>query len=308
MVSTAATLSSRFKTSVFEFAFVASFILNLILGKFLHLVSAEEEVYNYFNDKGNIINQLFVKKGWFWTTLVIVAFYTLTFLRGGRQIRNRSRIVMWAVLNYVLVTVWWIFFTQWFFGLPIMDRVFVWTGGKCVNISHEKLLHHQLEPSFFELIEEAITSEGSAGVYESSLITSYVCRKLKGSWEGGHDPSGHVFLLIHSSLYLVFESLPFWNSWEVLSGDFKAVVNELGNTNENSVKAKLLKVAKFVSHNPSILVVSLVSLWWWMLFMTSLYFHSIAEKFVGLIFGYAAFIAIYYVPRWAFPGSRKKID
>ena len=37
-----------------------------------------------------------------------------------------------AVINYIVVTIWWIFFTQWCFGLPIMDKIFVLTGGNVV--------------------------------------------------------------------------------------------------------------------------------------------------------------------------------
>ena len=300
--------TSATKTSALELAFIVSFIFNLILGKFLHIFSPKEEVYNYFNDKGNFLNQIFVKKGWAWTTIIIVAFYALILLKkveghntGGAT--NKYKIISRAVINYILVTVWWIFFTQWFFGLPIMDRVFVFTGGKCTNVSEELYLKHKLSPHLFEKLVTLVDENGAslaaatAATFESSAIPSYLCRKVKGSWEGGHDPSGHVFLLIHSSLYLVFESLPYWQPWSKLRNDMQVLKIEARSL-ATTWKTKLLKTTKFISGHPHILVISLVGLWWWMLFMTSLYFHSIAEKFVGLLFGYVAFGVLYYLPRW----------
>ncbi|CAK7891467.1 hypothetical protein CAAN1_01S05270 [[Candida] anglica] len=283
-------VSQKWKVTITELAYISSFVVSVLVGKVIHVCSQKEEVYNYFNDKRNFFNQYFVKKGWGWTTLVIVIFYALTLKKGSNL--PIGKVLRRAVINYLLVTVWWIFFTQWFFGFPIMDRVFLWTGGKCAGIEHERLVDHSTftkNPSFFQQLEETT-------LFETQMVSSYVCRSLKGSWSGGHDPSGHVFLLVHSSLYLVFESLPFWESWTRLKLNTRQLISNVRNS--PTISSKLFNLLKFIAANPNILVILLVSLWWWMLFMTCIYFHSIAEKFVGLIFGYAAFSVLYILPRW----------
>jgi hypothetical protein len=273
-----------FRCSVLEFAFVVSFVANLIVGNIIHTFSTNEEVYNYFNDKGNLFNRFFVKQGWAWTTLVIVVFYGVTIARSKSGL-SAGRVLARAAFNYTVATVWWIFFTQWFFGQPIMDRVFVLTGGHCHVKHSSKLANHQS----FDLFR---ASNEDATMYKSPHITSSTCRQLQGSWIGGHDPSGHVFLLIHSSLYLVFESLPYWSSWNTILANVQATIRD-------STSSKWTKLWQLVVQNPNIPLLTLVGLWWWMLFMTSLYFHSVAEKFVGLLFGYVVFAALYYLPRWS---------
>lgn len=287
-------VSKTLKVSVSELVFLLSFVANFFVGKLIHLTSQKEEVYNYYNNKRNVFNQIFVKRGWGWTTLIIVLFYScLLYTSNHPKIQGkqqRIQVIKRGVVNYAIATVWWVLFTQWCFGLPIMDKVFVWTGGKCTSIDQGVLLRHN--PSFgasgvFAQIEADLS-------YESSRITSYMCRRLKGSWEGGHDPSGHVFLLIHSSLYLFLEALPFWVSWKTLYQNLFLLVQKLRTGHAN--KPQLL--LSFVLHSPHVLVLLLIGLWWFMLFMTNIYFHSIAEKLVGLVFGYLGIFVVYYCPRW----------
>jgi Inositol phospholipid synthesis and fat-storage-inducing TM len=83
------------------------------------------------------------------------------------------------LIRYAIATTWFILFTQWCFGLPLMDKIFVWTGGSCQGTSNPIN-----DPS------------------------SSLCRNVGGKWLGGFDPSGHSFLLVLSSLYLWFELLP----------------------------------------------------------------------------------------------------
>ena len=68
------------KLNIYEFLFAISFLVNFILGRFIHFSAPDEEVYNYYNNKRNILNQWFVKKGWGWTTLVIIYFIPISFI------------------------------------------------------------------------------------------------------------------------------------------------------------------------------------------------------------------------------------
>lgn len=287
-------ISKKIRLSTGELIFLVSFIANFFLGKLIHLTAEHEEVYNYYNNKRNVFNQVFVKRGWGWTTLIIVVFYSfLMYGNSHARIRTKQQrisVLKKAIFNYIVATLWWVLFTQWCFGLPLMDKVFVWTGGKCTGIAQEKLALHIPSygtSSIFTEIESDLS-------YESKAITSYMCRKLKGSWEGGHDPSGHVFLLIHSSLYLFLEALPFWISWATLKHHLCQFVKSWRLTSGS--KPKLL--FGLFAQDPHTIIIPLISLWWFMLFMTNIYFHSIGEKLVGLVFGYVGLAVVYYVPRW----------
>jgi hypothetical protein len=168
------------------------------------------------------------------------------------------------MIRVLVGTVWWFIFTQWFFGLPIMDRVFLSTGGVC-----------DLE----------------VNIESRAIVGSMLCRKMKGSWVGGHDPSGHVFLLVHSSLILWFELL----ERGVLIRDLK----KLGENYKTfkSQRGGFLKLELIILKSSTGLLLLLLALWWWMLLITSTHFHYFSEKITGLIAGYIG-IFIYIIPRF----------
>lgn len=64
-----------------------------------------------------------------------------------------------------------------------------------------------------------------------------------------------------------------------------------------SLGEKFSSFIKYLVANPPIVVAKLITLWWFMLLMTNIYFHSLGEKLVGLVFGYIGVVGIYYVPR-----------
>ncbi|GEQ70385.1 hypothetical protein JCM33374_g4062 [Metschnikowia sp. JCM 33374] len=274
----------QYKVTVAEAIFNTSFIVNFIVGKLIHVFSQEEEIYNYYNNKGNIFNQLFVKKGWAWTTLVVVVFYGIHVQKSPA---NRGKVVSGAFLRWLAATAWWVLFTQWCFGLPLMDKVFLWTGGKCASIPSEKVA--ALRGAASGSLSRQFYLVGPN--YESTAVSSYLCRRLKGSWEGGHDPSGHVFLLVHASLYLFHETKPFWPGWV----DFVNSIRLFANDQTLTIAVRAKRLLTNVAHLP---VLSLLSLWSFMLLVTNMYFHSLAEKLVGLIFGYLGVAAVYYAPRY----------
>ncbi|EGV62537.1 hypothetical protein CANTEDRAFT_114941 [Yamadazyma tenuis ATCC 10573] len=280
LASLAHRIRHKYKVSIGELTFLASFLVNFVVGKLIHFTSQKEEVYNYYNDKNNVFNQLFVKRGWFWTTVVMAAFYGSVFYGKHPQLgTNRFPVAKNAIISYTIATAWWILFTQWCFGVPIMDKIFLWTGGRCVSVAEDRLAHHS---EFFNKVED---------LYESTVVGSKVCRQLRGNWEGGHDPSGHVFLLIHSSLYMFFETVPFWRNWTHVRTTLGKLKQDLSVSDNRTIT-----VGRFFLHNPWIPVGMLILLWWFMLLMTNVYFHSILEKLVGLLFGYAISL-VYLLPR-----------
>jgi hypothetical protein len=184
---------------------------------------------NYWSRKANLVNQYFVKIGWFWTTIF--------FILNAKDIK--------AIIRWSLATSYWYIITQkFFFGPSIMDQIFVITGGKCVGF-----------PQAYD---------------------AYTCKGGGGLWEGGYDLSGHCFLSIHSSLFL----------WEEL------ICKEIARENNLlSIDEVLLIHWKFVKKNK--IIGCLFILWWWMLFVTAIKFHSFLEKLIGTTFGVLYWAVMY---------------
>lgn len=99
----------------------------------------------------------------------------------------------------------------------------------------------------------------------ATVLEQKVCRNLGGQWTGGHDVSGHCVLLLHASLFL----------WEELSWLFYDV-KPLNN----------MKVRDRFQYWSVMSVLGLLGLWWFMLFMTGVYFHGHFEVLSGSIFGF----------------------
>jgi len=134
-----------------------------------------------------------------------------------------------------------------------MDRAFLVTGGTC------------------EMLDAA--GPDAMGMSTGKLlITSAACKLQGGRWRGGHDLSGHVFLLTHASLFLWSELLPFLKAgiWGWVSSA----------------------------------VVAILCMWWWMLLMTGIYFHTWTEKATGLIVATMQWVFLYGWALKALPGVR----
>lgn len=99
------------------------------------------------------------------------------------------------------------------------------------------------------------------------VLEQAACRKKGGDWTGGHDVSGHCLLLIHSSLFLLEEL-----SWLWYTPSSSTIIRK--NQSYFTVIAGLL------------------SLWAWMLLMTSIYFHGHYELLSGTVFGLFGWILI----------------
>ncbi|KAJ1969243.1 hypothetical protein IWQ62_000744 [Dispira parvispora] len=126
----------------------------------------------FLADKRNVLNQVFGKWGWGWTTAVFMT-YVLAVINP-----HRRRAWLRFGLRWLAATLYWHTLTQWAWGPPVFDRVFVASGGQC-------------------------TSGGA------TVQTYHHCRQAGGYWQGGHDISGHCMLLAHASLFLWEELGPF---------------------------------------------------------------------------------------------------
>jgi len=209
---------------------------------------------NYFARKNNIFNVYFVKIGWVWTT---VAFFSLVLTQPAYTSRQSSptarlkRLVQ-AALRYIFVTTAWILTTQWLFGPAVIDRLFVVTGGRCER-SHRAALSSQ--PSGL-----------------GAILTAAACKSSGGTWKGGHDVSGHVFLLVLASAFLAHELLG--SSWSMNEFERDKDKPEGGQSNEGT-RDGLPYQGRIWAQN---FVWAVVGLSWWMLLMTGIWFHTWVEK------------------------------
>lgn len=179
---------------------------------------------------------------------------------------------IYTLLRYTCATLYWFILCRWAFGPGIFNRIQLHYG-KC------------------EVLNE--NSEGD----EFSLIstTSLKCsREHRGRWIG-FDVSGHVFLLVHCSLFLLEEVWPIFR---------KQLFN---TTNKNSPiekrqKAKMITIA-------SIFALTFVILWFYVLCITTTHYHHFREKLLGLLFPALYWIIMYHsiIPEKYLPmGSPKK--
>ncbi|KAL2871149.1 putative inositol phospholipid biosynthesis protein Scs3 [Aspergillus lucknowensis] len=239
---------------------------------------------NYFARKDNIFNIYFVKIGWVWMTL---AFFALLLAYPGSPTRGRRQAQ--AALRYLLATAAWYGTTQWFFGPAIIDRSFVITGGKCEAVLKE--LHGSVDG---DGVLGAVGEE-TLGVY----LTAAACKAAGGAWRGGHDVSGHVFMLVLVTAALGFELLGVVAQIRGQGEGEGVVVNggvdggEKGAQGSGSGGEARTWILRFVG--------VVVGLSWWMLLMTAIWFHTWLEKANGLLISLAAVYTIYILPRRVIP-------
>jgi hypothetical protein len=267
--------ASPFQPTTLEAAILAIYPATLILGSLFSLLNADARSapYNatsqshdpkfapsYFAQKSNLFNQIFVKKGWFWITVSYFLFLFTHASTGPSYTPTITPKRIRGVLRWGIVTIWWIFVTQWFFGPAIIDRGFTMTGGQC------------------ELLQEA--KEGNIPMSaERQFYTGMACKAVGGKWKGGHDISGHVFLLVLGSMFLLEEVL------HVVLRSAKAKEERTIIMSDGAVKSAEVE-AEIPSGAPELgqwdlgvkVVLSVSGLSLWMLLMTAAYFHTWFEK------------------------------
>lgn len=247
---------------------------------------------NYFAGKRNLVNVLFVKRGWLWTSLAFL-FLQLTTKPSpaavySTPITTRNKVLnhyFQATIRYLLLTATWIFTTQWFFGPAIIDRSFRLTGGHCEGL-----------PAKFE---------DNPVAKVAAIYSSAACKKEGGIWRGGHDVSGHVFILVLSSAALLYELYISDRVSQHPTISPRAAANvahdltdderrDVGGW-ETETEAKLRLYSRYFLYG----VVALDCL---MLLTTAIWFHTWLEKVNGmLIAGIGLYLTYFlgdFVPAW----------
>ncbi len=201
-----------------------------------------------------------------------------------------------GMLRYGLVTLWWIFVTQWFFGPAIIDRGFRLTGGQCELVQQANAGQVEMEPG-------------------RQLFTGSACKGVGGKWRGGHDISGHVFLLVLGSMFLFEEVLhAVWST--TAAKDERTIV-----MTDGAVKSAEVEASRQGSHTAEApqwtvgakITLGVACLMLYMLMMTAVYFHTWFEKvsslnlfylcmltprkFTGLLVAMSGIFVVYFLPR-----------
>lgn len=230
---------------------------------------------HYFASKKNILNVIFIKKAWGWTT---AAFFTLFFLSTPKTIApSSSGNTSWTfrrLLQYALATACWLFFSSWFFGPPVLDRLIAASGGECVL--HLPGPHGAYIPIPAQYCTERIRISPSTHpeLFPSPLLSAADLLSKSGAhaeWTGiprlrrGHDVSGHIFLLTLSICFLADQLRQTWQA------------------KGNGKRGEWWAVGVLVN-------VGMIGLWLFASWVTSVYFHSPFEK----VTGYRACLSLIY--------------
>ncbi|OQO03365.1 hypothetical protein B0A48_11623 [Cryoendolithus antarcticus] len=259
--------------------------VNSTLSPYSHLSQsyAPEHAPSYFAKKSNIFNVYFVKQGWLWITVAFLLFvFTHASLGPKFDVTAFTRRRVQALARYTVITAFWIAVTQWFFGPPIVDRGFRLTGGQCAIL----------------LSDREAAREELGDVKEA--LTHAACKLHGGQWSGGHDISGHVFLLVVGSAMLWFEVLPAVLGLAGLR-QARRIQTEGGLVRSAAIETtepgeKGIPVPKDVGWGvKATMTVAAASMW--MLLMTAAYFHTWFEKFTGFVVASIALYVVYFVPR-----------
>ncbi|KAG8986545.1 hypothetical protein FRB90_003927, partial [Tulasnella sp. 427] len=223
---------------------------------------------SYFASKGTILNRVFVKYAWAWTTVV---FWAIWLGADEKEVKGGVKTLDQAG-KWLGTTLVWGAFASWFFGPSLFSRIVSLTGGECVVLMPAPQGTPQVAgvevppphliaiPTEFCTTRTIVTPEFHPALFAHPPLAEYLAQglgfdpsyKIVPKLTRGHDISGHTFLLTISTLFLV----------------------------DALVKAKRGKVTS-VSMASQFAGWALVGLWTTMLWATALYFHTWQEKASG---------------------------
>jgi len=226
-----------------------SFYLILVLvGSTIHKYYFENQEISFgtYTKKKSFVNQYFAKLAWAWTTLGIFVF----FLFSGKGKKSKLN----SLIRYIIASLYWFVLCRWAFGPSIFNRIQL-QYGKC-----------EVPKKVGIASADGLEEEGSDFI----SATSFSCARVhKGRWIG-FDVSGHVFLLVHASLYLLEEI------WPVLRKQVYLLLNE-STPIEKKQKATRVSCACLFG-------LCFVVLWFYVLCITTTHYHHFREKILGFLF------------------------
>lgn len=244
-------------------------LLTVGVGSLVSDIFLEQLPTLYIAQKGNLINHLFVKRGWLWTTAAFSLIFAHVEFWHCRESQTKvwRRGLFWGLLRYSTATFYWF----------VMTQMVVGKGTSVFDMVHRSRGQCQ----WVETIDAGLDKLS----YED-------CSRLGGNWVG-FDISGHCFLLIHSILFLMEEGVLLSYLWSILP----VGLSHGEVSNHPSIKKGSLHrgVARLSFKALKLLLALLCLLWYQNLSITALYHHHWAEKaagtFFGLLYWFFAYVA-----------------
>lgn len=206
---------------------------------------------HYFATKANVLNVLFIKKLWAWTSAAFIALYVTS----PMSLQTRERIV-----KFFTETAIWLLFTGWFFGPSLLERFTATTGGECILHLPDGAL--VTVPQQFCYSRSTVSASTHPELFAASLLPPDATWKQVPRLRRGHDVSGHLFLLTMSILFLT----------EQVSYSFRRMQAAGGRA--DAAWSSLHKWA--VAFTVSVILLGFLAT-----YTTSVYFHTPLEKISG---------------------------
>jgi hypothetical protein len=207
---------------------------------------------DYFANKSNLLNVIFIKKAWGWTSAAFLFLY----LTSPPDTQTIERMYKWLAETAI-----WLVFTSWFFGPAVFDRVLALSGGECMLALPTG--------GVISVPQEYCTTKSPLSPSTHPALFSTPFLLPEANWHAvprlrrGHDISGHVFLLTLCILFLADQlnssirrgsaTWPYMHKWAVAAN------------------------------------VTLISIWLFASYTTSVYFHTVFEKLTGYLLGVFSF-------------------
>lgn len=168
--------------------------------------------------------------------------------------------------------------TQWCFGPSIIDRIMTHTGGQCMINSVA------VNPSLC-YSRTSLTGVSNPGLFAQLPVAVQemdLTHPLYAGWHGGHDVSGHTFILVLGMLLLNETLIPFMPYVLPSFSRFRESIPHAlyASNNVFRVSSKRARIVNIAVMAVALLV---LTLWSSMLFLTSIYFHYPGEKLTGFL-------------------------
>lgn len=199
---------------------------------------------DYFANKSNLLNLIFIKRAWGWTS---AAFLFLYLTSPGAE-PNLERMYKWLA-----ETAAWVIFTSWFFGPAVLDRVIAYSGGECILALPAGGVVPV--PQQYCFSKSPISPSTHPALFSNPLLMPDATWRAVPRMRKGHDISGHVFLLTMCVLFLADQL-------------------NMSLRRGSAAWPTMHKVA--VGFN-----VALIGVWLFATYTTGVYFHTVFEKITG---------------------------
>ena len=248
-------------------SFLLIFLTLLVVGLFLSILIPASWSSFYLFSSRNFINRIFAYKGNLIFTILYVSISFAKFI-DFRKASNMSQLKKISLLPLPN-------------ALDTKDsKRLVTSGKKILTIQLVKFtLKNVILYLDFWVIDHIFVWTGGACDLDTTAMNRITdaekCRKLSGKWEGGFDISGHFCFLTSVSLILFYE------------------IHEICRFYENNDYRDFSPFTKSVVSA----MITTLYLWCCLLFVTSIFYHTLMEKILGLAMGYICSSVIYSITR-----------